>query len=127
MIELYNQLTAQKGFTLTNDLQSVEDKGYFVSLPKTETRIPIAYFSYEVMLNLVNEYRKNTNLIGAWFNSGYMHFDNSVLITDLSTAINLAIEYNQLAIYDNENKRSLFIIEAIDNPKGYEIIPEINK
>ena len=124
MIELYNNLTAQKGFTLTNKLQEVEEKGYFVSLPKTETRIPIEYFTYEVMINLVNEYRKNTNLIGAWFDNGIIYFDNSVLIKELSLAIDLAIEYNQIAIYDNENKRSLFIIEAIDNPKGYELVPE---
>jgi hypothetical protein len=124
MIELYEQLTAQKGFTLTNKLQEVEEKGYFVSLPKTETRVPIEYFTYEVMINLVNEYRKNTNLIGAWFDNGIVYFDNSVLIKDLPTAIDLAIQYNQIAIYDNENKRSLYIIDAIDNPNTYEIVPE---
>jgi len=77
------------------------------------------------MINLVNEYRKNTNLIGAWFDNGIVYFDNSVLIKELSTAIDLAIQYNQIAIYDNENKRSLYVIEDIDNPKGYEILPEI--
>lgn len=122
MKHLYNRLLTEKGFTLDNELKSVDSKGYFVSLARTETTVPLNIFSFDVMVQIINEYKKTTHLIGAWIDNDLVYIDNSILVNDLATAINLALAYNQISIYDNVKKETIYILDSIEQSNKYELI-----
>lgn len=122
MEQLYNQLINNKGFTVDKDLNVIKDKGYFVSIQRTQTTIPINVFSYEVFFSLMEGYMELPNLIGGWIDSNLVYIDSTILINDLPTAINIALSNNQLAIFDNEKQETIYILEDLAQTGKYELL-----
>lgn len=86
---------------LTNELNP--QKGYFVSLPKHEQRIEKDNFSTQHVKDFINcnsdvfnEYR----FVGSWVDNGIVYLDISEQIFDKRTAIRLAYDRGQKAIFD---------------------------
>lgn len=122
MEQLYEQLLNNKGFTVDKDLNIVKEKGYFVSIHRTQTTIPINVFTYEVFFSLMEGYMETPHLIGGWIENNLVYIDSTILINDLATAINIAISNNQIAIFDTEKQESIYIIDSIEQSNKYEVI-----
>jgi len=124
--ELYGYLLLNDGFTVDTDLNLIErEKGYFVSISGIPSTFSIGVMNFELFKTIIREYQRSTlnnRLIGAWIEKDIVYIENSIFVEDLATALNLALEYNQIAIYDIENKESLYILESVEQKGKYEII-----
>lgn len=94
----YNVLTNQFG----------TDKGFMVSLPNRELRVPIELFNPQIIQNFINSnielLNNKDNFLGTWVDNGYVYLDVSKCYKDIDTAIRIGMLSDQLAIYDNANQ-----------------------
>lgn len=81
--------------------------GYFVSLPNFEQKIPLADFTQQTVKDFINdnsiELANEFSFVGSWVDNGIVYLDVSRQFNDKRFALNLAVNSNQLAIYDAFN------------------------
>lgn len=111
-VELFHKGLNEGGFTVTNLLQLVDNKGFFVSVPHKETRIPVSLLTPSVFKELLKSYQKEFGLIGFWVDEtdDTAYFDVSILIHKKEEAILLGREWEQKAIFDNALKEVVTLI-----------------
>ncbi len=91
------------------------DSGYFVSLDKTEVRVSI--YKGTLLRGVIKEFLiANSDLLsapdkvlGLWVDEGFIYVDVATLIESFVTARDVAITNEQLAIYDNYNKKTIYL------------------
>jgi len=124
--ELYGLMLLENGFTVDTDLNTVENEGYFVSISGIPSSFSMTIMNFELFKSIINQYRfysQKGQLIGCWIDKDNIcYIENSVIVEDLATAINLALAHNQVAIFDNTNKETIYIIDSIEQSNKYEII-----
>lgn len=95
--------------------------GYMVSLPNAERRISLANFGYADLASYVNynakELFQGNALLGAWIDNGTVYLDLSINVPDLDNTMLLAQKYNQLAIYDVSNGKTIYITDMTNELK----------
>ena len=123
--ELYGYLLLNNGFTVDSDLNIIEEKGYFVAVSGIPNIFNVGIMNFELFKSIMNEKRRmvrDNELIGAWIEDNMIYVETSLFVEDLATAINIALANNQIAIYDNETKENIYIIDSIEQSNRYEIV-----
>lgn len=96
------------GFTVTRDLQPVTS-GFAVAIrPECERIIPLSNLTPEIWeANVISylhqwqdTFRNPLYNFGAWNNEGHIFLDAPCVETHEQHAVNLGVEFGQLAIYD---------------------------
>lgn len=89
--------------------------GYMVAVKGHELKLPITQFHNKSLAEYIASKchilmtNSNCNMfLGAWVDKGFVYLDVSQLITDKIKALNIAISQNEIAIFDNENKESVY-------------------
>lgn len=105
------------GFTAKPSLVPVRpNTGYAVSLKGFETKIPVEIVSLGLFRELLKRYqelaRKHIAYIGAWIDEGYLYLDLSMILHDMTHAIEVAKRNEQKAIYNFENGETIYIEEV---------------
>lgn len=92
------------------------NSGYMVAVKGYEVKIPVEQFNRKTVADYIanNVYMLLTNVdsnlfLGAWVDEGFVYLDISMKIEDKIQALHLAIDSKELAIFDNENKESVFV------------------
>lgn len=86
------------------------DTGYMVSLDGFERHSP--ELTYHNVLGYVNENIdafKSNSFVGLWLDEGIWYMDISFCFEGLEEALKFAEDNNQIAIYDNANKKSIYL------------------
>ena len=96
---------ADGGFTFRNAPGDGPTSGYMVSTnPESERVIPTATLTPQAVRDYINEFGGTLNssdkYIGGWDDGGNFYLDISTHVQDKEEAIELAKQYNQLAIWD---------------------------
>ena len=80
------------------------NKGYFVALPRNETKIPFSQFGESDIADFVNanaiELADEFRFVGSWIDNNTVYLDVVDQLFDKRIALTLGLERNQLAIYD---------------------------
>jgi hypothetical protein len=80
------------------------NKGYFVSVAGSETKIPFSQFSEDHIKDFVNANAialSDANcFVGSWIEHNTVYLDISEQLFDKRIALTLGLQRNQLAIYD---------------------------
>ena len=111
--ELIKEIIKNGGSTLTKDLNKAElKKGYMVSLEGAESQVKKD--DYKAIIKAIEEKQeiiKDTSklYIGLWVDNGMMYIDISINIDDKIEALEFGKKNKQLAIYDLENDKSLYL------------------
>ena len=87
-------------------------KGYAVSLEGFEQKVPVGQFDNRVLQNYVLENSSEltgANFLGAWIEDGNVVLDVSTAFTSKVKAIAFAKANNQRAIFDLENKQTIYL------------------
>ena len=111
--ELIKGIIKNGGATLTRHLEKAELKsGYMVSLEGCESQTNKN--DYKAIIQAIKEKQEiikdNSELyIGLWVDDGMMYIDVSINISDKVESLEFAKKNKQLAIYDLENDKSLYL------------------
>lgn len=93
------------GGTFTRSLEDANlKKGFMVSLPNHEQVMELETASKVNIKSMVDAALQANAYIGTWLSSGMLYLDLSIQVDSLEEAMKLGLEYNQLAIYDNERQ-----------------------
>ena len=57
----------------------------------------------------MNQLKQDNTFLGTWFNNGKWYLDSSEKIDSCIVAMKLAIDRNQIAIYDLQRQESIYI------------------
>lgn len=80
------------------------NKGYFVSRPKVGSQIPFSSFSEDKLAEFIqnNAFDLSSEFVfvGSWIENNTVHLDVTEQLFDKRIALTVALERNQLAIYD---------------------------
>ena len=108
MCRYLKAIRAKGGFSLNKKSKS-PDKGYMVSLNGYEQKIPENNLNSEVIKQYMNTHKKvlQDNYFGAWLDNGIVYLDISKNILDKYEAIRLALECNQIGIYEVETQSTI--------------------
>lgn len=103
MINQLKQLANQypQGFTVDLDLNLITE-GFVISVPETQHS-----FGDEGLKKVLRIAKDNNCCVGGWLNTdnGKFYWDASVIVNDLEKAKTLGRKFGQLAIFDlNEQK-----------------------
>lgn len=97
------------GATLTSAGSfAVLKRGYMVSLQGSETRTTLKDFNKSILKRYIKLATKREAFIGLWLDKGVLYVDISVNIMKRETALSMAKNNNQLAIYDVINNVSIY-------------------
>ena len=103
---IYAKTMTEKGASynvVTNQFGT--NKGFMVSLPNRELRVPIGLFNPQIIQNFINSnielLSNKDNFLGTWIANDYVYLDVSKCYKDIDTAIRIGMLSDQLAIYDN--------------------------
>lgn len=111
---LFDEITNKNGFTIDNNLKKVQDEGFFVSVPDMELSLPFSLLNSQLVASIIKAYQKNNNhFIGCWVNEDRVYFDSSIILFDKETALNVALDFNQSAIFDNVKKETIFLVNEL--------------
>ena len=111
--KLINEIVKNGVSTLTRELKQAElKKGYMVSLEGCESQTKSD--DYKAIMQAIEDkkaiVKDSKNLyIGLWVDNGMMYIDISINISDKIEALEFAKKNKQLAIYDLENDKSLYL------------------
>ena len=111
--ELIKEIIKNGGSTLTKNLKHAElNNGYMVSLEGAESKVKSN--DYKAIIQAIKEKqeiaRDNSDLyIGLWVDNDMMYIDISININDKVEALEFGKKNKQLAIYDLENDKSLYL------------------
>lgn len=111
--ELVKEIIKNGRTTLTKDLEKAElKKGFIVSLEGTESQVKKN--DYKAIIKAIEEKRDvikdNSELyIGLWLDNDIMYIDVSININYKVEALEFAKKNKQLAIYDLEEDKSLYL------------------
>lgn len=111
MLNLQSAILENGGFSYNQNLQSPET-GFMVSLVGFETVIPVTVLTNEVVNSVfdkLSSFLTANQFVGAWVDAGKVYFDISENVQDKSTALTLAKERNQLAIFDLSDFTSIYL------------------
>ena len=109
---LYKALKQDSGFTVDSDLRPYTGKGYAVSVPDCETRIPEGLLNADILDALLTAYISDCQTsaawtapsrelyIGGWLSDGVFYLDLSEIVATVKEAVMLAYERSQQAYYD---------------------------
>ena len=118
---LYKALKQDSGFTVDSDLRPYTGKGYAVSVPDCETRIPEGLLNADILDALLLAYISDCQTsaawtapsrelyIGGWLSDGVFYLDLSDIVADAATAENLARGRNQQAYFDFSTGESVLV------------------
>ena len=109
--EIINKIQLNGGITLNKDLkESEEKKGFYVSKIGFEKIINIkdlaSYLSIYKKMILKNEY------IGLWIDNNKLYIDISKHYKNKKESIKKGVQNKQLAIYDIENNKSIYLYKT---------------
>lgn len=80
------------------------NKGFFVSLPNLETKVPLNSLNVDNIATFINKHRTllqdKTKFVGGWVDNNIVYLDISEQIENKREALELGYKHNQLAIYD---------------------------
>lgn len=111
--ELINEIIKNGGATLTRELKQAElKKGYMVSLEGAESQTNKN--DYKAIIQAIKEKQEivkdNSDLyIGLWVDNDTMYVDVSINISDKVEALEFGKKNKQLALYDLEEDKSLYL------------------
>lgn len=108
---MINQLISDGGLTPDRvTLESInKNNGYMVSVKGSETITSLKELDTEKEIREYQKKAKANQYIGLWLNENKVYIDISEHYTDKAKAIKAGKENEQLAIYDIENDKSIFI------------------
>lgn len=112
-MDILKILNDNNGLTLDLNGQPLKaDKGYLVSIKDYESIINQNLINDNILNSIIQQMKKespNNAYIGLWKNKAKLYLDYSILIQDKKKALMLAKENEQLAIYDLQNNKEIFI------------------
>ena len=112
-MDILKKLNDNNGLTLDLNGEPLKaDKGYLVSLKDFESILDYSQIDNNTLHSLIQKRIKespNNAYIGLWKNKAKLYLDYSVLINDKEKATKFAKQNEQLAIFDLENKKEIFI------------------
>ena len=92
--------------------------GFMVSLPATETQVPVSGLDTEIFYRLCNLYEDwavyHQCNWGIWLNDGKLYFDLSVNIPELDKALEVGVANQQLAIWDCANSQCISLVDGLE-------------
>lgn len=107
------------GATFNNKFKMINiNHGYWVSLNVKAPYLNVGFTfnnkrqlkDYIVMVfDRYNELKLSNTYFGVWVDENKVYFDCTVLVEDTEEALKLAKSNKQLAIFDNENKTSIYL------------------
>lgn len=109
---LYNTLLNNKGLTLNKDLTIFNGSGYAVALPNKETKIQESDLDLSKFTSLLQAYRSDISgnqKIGLWIDQGLLYIDISEVLDNKDQALSLAKNRSQLAIFDFNELKSIYL------------------
>ena len=110
ILELFNTLKQNAGFTVDLFGDTYNGKGYAVSLPGNETKVIESDLDLSRFASLLAEYAPklgSNKYLGAWLDQGVFYFDVSEIVPDKDTAIKLGKARNQLAVFSFDSFQSI--------------------
>ena len=107
--ELMDELVKNKGFTVNKDLEKPNNLSYLVSY-EGGLVYDIQDLTSNKLLSAITTLGIDDNsLFGAWLDKSIVYIDKSLNFKDKEKAIKFGYEQNQLAIFDYENKESIYL------------------
>ena len=125
---LFARLEQDGGFTVDLDGVDYDGRGFGISIPGMETRIPFSLLSDELLEDLQLAYRSAAWRIGAeqeragggrrpelyfgaWVDEGVVYFDLTRILQDKTAAILLGGVNGQRAIFDFSTGQSIYLAD----------------
>ena len=103
-ITIIKRTLANGGFTS----ESVKGR-YIVATPSNEKTVALNHFTKSLVSAYARLAKQQGLAIGTWVNEGKVYLDTVKGFEDLGEAINFASISNQLAIYDREKGKEIFL------------------
>lgn len=98
------------GLTLSPTLEKVNyNKGFMVSLSGSELKLSIKDLSITHLKQYQKLAKDKKAFIGFWLDNNTLYLDLSIRFLDESKALYFGKLNNQLAIYDLENQKSIYL------------------
>lgn len=114
--ELYKALKQDGGFTVGPELEPYTGKGFAVSCPGWETRVPGRLLQEDILDSLIAAYATECRAlglsrlwIGGWLDDGIFYLDLSEIVATPEEAERLALERGQTAYFDFAAGKSVFV------------------
>lgn len=107
--------TLHKGGCTMSVVGNKPADGYMVSVYRTcERQYPELYFNISNVVDYCRQYETelyehDNTFLGSWTNNNTIFLDVSVNVSSLEWAIELAKEYNQLAVWDVLNQEEILV------------------
>lgn len=124
------------GCSFSSKLDILEDlKGYTISLQKYEYKTTVENIQ-EIEKNIKSKMEliknKKNYIIGTWIDAGILYIDINKIEMNYTRAVEFGKSQNQLAIFDNINKKSIYLkkdsiyilYEYIKNKNDIEYVTE---
>lgn len=94
------------GFTVDLKMNPAPKTGFAVSLRETQNN-----FGIEGLKRVIRAAQKNSTYIGGWKNEedGKFYYDVTIIVQDEKEAIKIAKEQKQLAIFDLETLKTIWV------------------
>lgn len=83
------------------------DAGYMVSLAGYEKKTK--KLTFRALQKAQKEAQKNNAFLGLWVSDGFIYIDLSICVNTIQTAFMLGRKNEQLAIFDNNTKQSIYL------------------
>lgn len=108
---IYEICKKNKGITLTKALNIYSGNGYAISKPGYEKKIKdVSLSKFHYMIKIYQKKVSNRNeYIGIWIENDIWYFDISLISNNLDKAKELAKEYNQIAIFDFNTFKTIYM------------------
>jgi len=106
LIQKIKEIASQNelGFTITLPACEFVKSGYVVAMIETQNS-----FGDEGLATVIAKATETTGVMGGWAEDGLFYWDAVYLITDRETAIKVAKENEQIALYNIENNELIYI------------------
>ena len=114
---LVNKVINEGGFSINVNTGAIPGAGYMVSIPGAEEIRNIASFNYKDVKSYIARHAEQLAnpgaYLGAWMDGSEVYLDISINVQSLFTALQLARDNKQLAIYDISSGESIYLAEVL--------------
>lgn len=117
ILKLIDYTLKNGGVTFDKNLEILEGlKGYTISLQKYEykTTIDDVEGITKNIIEKINTIKNNKKMVcGLWVDGGALYIDINIIELNHTRAVEIGKEQKQIAIFDNVNKKSIYLKEKI--------------
>lgn len=94
------------GFTLNLSTMQAPTKGWSVAMLRTQNS-----FGYEGLEHVVKCALEGTGIVGGWYEKGKYYWDEVLIVEDKESALRIAEEQEQIAIFNLETHELVYLKE----------------